>query len=114
MQAQAQREAFRRQTSRKLLQGSADGPSAAEGAAADGLKSDDYADLAALAGRLAAQQEEIEQLSSQLSAANAKRAELAKVRNPWLLVHDKSYHYPAYSGLHCKSGACHSSAIVLR
>jgi hypothetical protein len=86
LQAQAQREAFRHQTSRKLLQASADGPGAAKGAAADGLKSGDYADLAALAGRLAAQQEGIEQLSGQLNTANVKRAELAKVGRPWLLV----------------------------
>lgn len=97
LQAQAQREAFRHQTSKKLLlrsnRTSADGGSTAaehaddDGDAADAaadaaerLTADDYGDLAALAGRLAAQQEEIELLSSQLNAANAKRAELAKVR----------------------------------
>lgn len=81
MQAQKQREAFRHQTSKKLLQAAAEGTTGpSEGAAAEGLKSEDYADLAALAGRLAAQQQEIDRLSSQLNAANAKRAELAKVR----------------------------------
>jgi uncharacterized phage protein gp47/JayE len=97
LQAQAQREAFRHQTSRKLLQGSADDHGAAEGAAAEGLKSDDYADLAALAGRLAAQQEEIQQLSGQLNAANAKRAELAKVCKPWLLVGANTCYHTAMS-----------------
>lgn len=79
-QAQAQREALRQQTSKQLLQAGqpSDGPGAAE-AGAEELRPEDYADIAALAGRLSAQQEEIQQLSSQLSSANAKRAELAKV-----------------------------------
>lgn len=82
-QAQAQREALRHQTSKKLLQ--AGRPSDGSGAAEQGseeLMPEDYADIAALAGRLSAQQEEIQQLSSRLSSANAKRAELAKVCVP--------------------------------
>jgi hypothetical protein len=91
-QAQAQREALRHQTSKKLLQAgrSSDSPAATEQGTEE-LRPEDYADIAALAGRLSAQQEEIQQLSSQLSSANAKRAELAKVRvfvcnsRPWSL-----------------------------
>jgi hypothetical protein len=43
------------------------------------LQDADYEDLAALAGRLAAQQEEVQRLSAALNTANSKRAELAKV-----------------------------------
>lgn len=83
-QVHAQREAFRRQTSKKLLlnssQTSAQGADAEGGSDAEqGLQAVEHADLAALAGRLAAQQQEIEHLNAQLEAANAKRAELAKV-----------------------------------
>lgn len=83
LQVQAQREALRHQTSKKLLLGN---ETAADGTVvpwnADtpivGLDAAEYEDLAALAGRLAAQQEEIKHLSSQLVAANSKRAELVK------------------------------------
>lgn len=83
-QVHTEREAFRRQTSKKLLLNSssrsAQAPVGAEGdGAQQGLQEVENADLAALAGRLAAQQQELEHLNSQLNAANAKRAELAKV-----------------------------------
>lgn len=72
LQAQVQREALRHQTSMRLLRRRTSD-------AADKLDAGDYEDLAALAGRLATQQEELERLTGQLNAANTKRAELAKV-----------------------------------
>jgi hypothetical protein len=82
MQAQAQREAVLRQSSKKLLQrsqSSAQSADTAQETAADGLKAGDYEDLAVFAERMAAQQQEISHLSSQVTAANSKRSELAKV-----------------------------------
>jgi hypothetical protein len=82
MQAQAQREAVLRQSSKKLLQhsqSSVQSAGAAQDTAAEGLKAGDYEDLAVLAERMAAQQQEIAHLSSQVTAANGKRSELAKV-----------------------------------
>jgi hypothetical protein len=85
-----QREALRHQTSKRLLLHSTSAAAAAvavgsstaaAGAAADNdaLQVGDYEDLAALAGRLAVQQGEIQALGGQLAAANRQRTELAKV-----------------------------------
>lgn len=82
LQIQARREELRQQTSRKLLLHSSHGPAdhaAIDSSTAASLQAEDYEDLAVLAARLVAQQEESEHLSSQLVAANAKRSELAKV-----------------------------------
>jgi phosphoribosylformylglycinamidine (FGAM) synthase-like enzyme len=81
LQAQAKKEAMRRQASQRLLHsgtGGADSP-VSERSIEEAAGDDDS--LAALAGRVVSQQEQIVRLTSDLNAANAKRGELAKVRS---------------------------------
>jgi hypothetical protein len=68
---------MRRQASQRLLHS---GTGGAESPVSEEAAGDDDS-LAALAGRVVSQQEQIVRLTSDLDAANAKRGELAKVRS---------------------------------
>lgn len=76
------------------------------------LQAEDYEDLAALAGRMAAQQEEIEQLSSQLNAANAKRADLARVGAGFAFLQSRFY-CNELAILHAQSSSLQHAQAVL-
>lgn len=97
---------MRRQASQRLLHsgtGGAESP-VSERSIEEAAGDDDS--LAALAGRVVSQQEQIVRLTSDLEAANAKRAELAKVSSSAACAKAPVVSI-SYSTTHAQLAQCH-------